>query len=67
MKTKNILVTHEYESNGGPIECVPKSDVIRFLKRVEDRLTDISQGMPLSQFVEEIRDAIETLENRLTD
>lgn len=40
MKTHEIMKKYWYESNGGPIDAVPVSDVIKFCKRIQNMLED---------------------------
>lgn len=56
------MKSYIYESVGGPIECVPMTDVIEFLNRVRNRLIDIKDNdMPICQFDTEIVETITAL------
>lgn len=62
MQTKYIMLSHEYLSVGGPINCIPNEDVIKFIKRIQNRIQDIKDNTLNLEFLEkELKDSIDVI------
>lgn len=64
MKTTDIMNVFVYDALAGDMQAIPVQDVIAFLNRIQNRLDDIQDGMPISTFSEEIKQVITKLENQ---